>query len=262
MTTPKASRQRVAVSSSEYSIGLRRLRPLGRSRAAPRRVGSEVLAALLVVAIVVEAGARGRQQHHLARPGVARPRCEPPSRERRAAAVLDPGRPRRREVGLEPLGGRADQVGGCAALATRRRRARRSRSPLSEPPRIARTPPSNERSAAVGRGDVGRLGVVDVERRRRSRRPRSSRCGTPSKLAQARARSPRADPQRRSAAAAAAAALRALWAPEQPQLVGPIRARRPQIARRRAERRPRPRGRRRLGAAARRGRSAEPGEPL
>ena len=41
-------------------------------------------------------------------------------------------------------------------------RGRAKSSPLSEPPRIAWTPPSNERSAADGRRHVRRLRVVDV----------------------------------------------------------------------------------------------------
>ena len=70
----------------------------------------------------------------------------------------------RRRPGRSPAHRRlADQVAGDAALGDRCRPGRSKPPPFSDPPRIARTPPSKERSAASRRGDVGRLRVVDVE---------------------------------------------------------------------------------------------------
>ena len=126
MTTPKASRQSVAVSSSEYSIGGEDLRRALIGQLLHQR--AEVLAALLEVAVAVEARAGRRQQHHLARLASAAAAAHGLG-EPVAAAVLDPGRPGGLEVALELLGGLADQIAAAAALGDRGRRARRSRRP-------------------------------------------------------------------------------------------------------------------------------------
>ena len=109
ITTPKASRQRVTVSSSEYSTGGAPARCASRARRAPQpgvrarganlprlsayerlHQGAEVLAALLEVAVGVEARARRGEQHDLARARAAAAAART-AVEVAAAAQLDAG---------------------------------------------------------------------------------------------------------------------------------------------------------------------------
>ena len=155
MTTPKASRHSVAVSSSEYSIGCGGLRAacfadfLSRSSAQllDREPGSARRAPR----------SRGRRRSSRTPGRAGRPRR--PSRRPRprrdglgepvAAAVLHAGRPGGLEVALE----RARRPRRSDSRPTQRSATGATSPakppPLSEPPRIARTPPSNERSAAT-----------------------------------------------------------------------------------------------------------------
>ena len=136
ITTPKASRQSVAVSSSEYSTGggaASRARFGGPSLASPSRSSqplddrAEVLAALLEVAVGVEARAGRGEQDDLAPARPRRPRRGPRARDRRSGAAR-PRRRGRREVVAQALGRLADQVAGGAA----------SRRPAARAPRTTR----------------------------------------------------------------------------------------------------------------------------
>ena len=106
-----------------------------------------MLAALLEVAVGVEARAGGNQQHDLAGARVGRGRGDRGG-QILAAADLDPGttgRPSSRSIRSA-----ASPIRYAAAQRSATGSASPSKSPpLSEPPRIARTPPSNERSAAA-----------------------------------------------------------------------------------------------------------------
>ena len=107
-----------------------------------------MLAALLEVAVGVEARARRGEQHDLAgdrRRGGGCDRVGEPV----AAAAADPGLPGRAEVALERSARLADQIARRAALGDRLAASPAKPPPFSDPPRIARTPPSNDRSAAA-----------------------------------------------------------------------------------------------------------------
>ena len=108
-----------------------------------------MLAPLLEVAVGVEAGAGRRQQDDLARLRVGRRRVDGAGAGHRSGASATPAVRRRLEVAGQPLGRLADQV---ASRGSARRPAPPVPSkspPFSDPPRIARTPPSNDRSAAA-----------------------------------------------------------------------------------------------------------------
>src|SRR6185295_13936381 len=187
ITTPKASRHRVAVSSRLYSIGWApaRLRALGPRRLSESAViswlcsrhtcanlppglggklcdqGAEVLAALFKVAIGVEAGACGGKQDDLAGRRVGRGRADR-AREPLAAANLHPATPGRLEGPLERLGGVADQIAGNAPLPDRLHQAAEV---------LALQRAAQDRAYTVveraqpggGGGHVRGLGVVHVE---------------------------------------------------------------------------------------------------
>ena len=174
MIAPNAIRQSVAVRSIECS---KVMRSRSRARQAERHqllttgpVASlaqsahqrpEVLAALLEVAVLVEARAGRREQHGLAACArCARPR-RPRARGRRSGSSSTPrrraGRVRRRSCGL------ADQVAARGSAPPRAGASAAKSPPFSEPPRIACTPPSNDAQRRRGGRDVGRLRVVHVE---------------------------------------------------------------------------------------------------
>ena len=126
----------------------------------------EHLAAVRVVAEHVEAGARGRQQHGVARLGeLARARaprrpCVAARSTGTHAARAPPrsvGRPRRSAPPPRPPAQRLD----AAARSRRPCRGRRRSAPPAA---------GSRRSAATDRADVGALGVVVVVRRRRASR--------------------------------------------------------------------------------------------
>ena len=130
------------------------------------------------------------------------------------AAQRHAGVDERRQLGLHPLGGVAEQVGGDGALAQRRDQ---------RPERLALVAAAEDRvHAAVeaadadrGGGDVGRLGVVDEADAAELAATDSSRCGTPAKLRRPARTASRSMPKA-SAAAAAAIAFSTLWSPGMP----------------------------------------------
>ena len=152
ITAPKASRQRVAVSSSEYSSGgAAGLRPpLAVGCRAPLRARSsqrldqlaEAVAALLEVLEGVEAGAGRGEQDDLAGLGVRRGRVDGALERRRSAEISTPASAAGASASASALGGLADQVAGDAALGAPARRAARSSPPSRARRGSARTPPS------------------------------------------------------------------------------------------------------------------------
>ena len=140
--------------------GLRRLARLG-AHAQLLDESLEVLAAFGVVAIGVEAGASRCQQHDLARMRV-RGGAANRIAERRAAAMLDPGRPRRLQVLLDQLGRLSDQVAADAALADDVGEAVEALALEAAAENRAHT--AVERAQPdLGRGDIRRLGIVDED---------------------------------------------------------------------------------------------------
>ena len=177
----------------------------------------------------------------------ARPRPRAPGRRTRG--------PARRPAPAPRPAGRAPRRSGTRRARARPapRRAARSPRALPRPPRITWTP-AGERADADDRGrHVRRLGVVDVERRRRPGATSSSRCATPAKVASAGAHRVGGSTPRASVTAAAAIAFSTVVGAAQPDLAdADAAARRATRQRRRPRSRPRRRHRPRRARTSRR----------
>ena len=173
ITTPKASRHSVAVSSREYSIGTALAALLGRRggrccnagrahRSSSLHQRAEALAALGVVAERVEARARRGEQHDLAGPRGRRPPPRRPPRGRRSgAAPATLGRRRQRALDLPARSHRS---------GSRPRSARRRARPAARTPR-----PSSFRRGSRARRHRTPRSAFDSPPRRWSPSSRSRR---------------------------------------------------------------------------------------
>ena len=174
----------------------------------PATSSSKALAARLEVGELVEARAGGRQQHDVARRG--RPRAA----ARDGALEVAASRTARRR--------RARRAMRSASSPIRYTRAQRSLTaspsgakswPLPCPPRIRCTGARRTRASAdERRGDVRRLGVVDVEDAV-ERRDLLEAVRDAGERARARATASRSMPRASATAAAAAIAFATLWRP-------------------------------------------------